>query len=580
MRNSVFAFALVGMLGLSSCSDTFEPNVDFGDKTYINDYTKLVDAINDLSKTLDERLSALNSIVEQGLYSIKVSVDENTGAITTQTTALKDGLGTLNTTLLEGFSALSTTINSNGDKIVTAINANGELIALHLDKNGQLISAQIQASTADIVAALKDLNTGLSGKLDALNNALSTGFANLTVKVGEIGTQLQVTNNKLDALNGKLDNLDSSVKAQTEKIGELSKNVLDGFNNAEAQLKELNKGIGELNVKVDNQTEAIVKLNSDLTASLKNLADSLSAIGGKLVFAVNEQGKVIAAALDAQNNLIETKLVTSIATLSGNISDLKNALQSGNKDIADAISNIQLICNCGDKNNNDDDVAANIITEDDDKLDDGTYKTAYVKESLWEKIKDSDEAKEQLKEIVGEVQKAELGTTQYANKFYGTKDELLTWKDQAVPSGNGHNTQNTPYLTHEHSNWQITEEPADIVVDAGTVIKNGTTYHQVKRVQPYNVLKVSIQSGCGSYWYTGLYVKDAKNGRWAYYYGDNGNVTANGTKNYLTNIKIYLYDEATGVFESEPISYLFTYEGSLTSTTMTDGGADIDCTGK
>lgn len=308
MKKSIIALALLGMMGLNSCSDTFNPDVDFGDKTYINDYSKLVEAVNNLNSTLSERLNALNTLLEKGLYDIKVAIDENTGAIKLQTTALQDGLGTLNTTFLEGFSALNSTIQSNGDKIVTAINANGELIALHLDSNGELLSATIKSSTTEIIETLNNNSKALTDKLDALNTSLEAGLANLTVKVGEIGTQLAVTNNKFDDINSTLNNLDGSVKAQTEKIGELSKNVLDGFKNVEVQLTELNNGIGQLKVSIDAETTAIVNLNKDLTDSLKALQDGMERVGGQIVFAINEEGELIANAVDAQTKLIETKV--------------------------------------------------------------------------------------------------------------------------------------------------------------------------------------------------------------------------------------------------------------------------------
>ena len=85
MKKFLIALALFGTLGLGSCSGTFNPSVDFGDKTYINDYSNLVKAVNDLSSTLDARLSALNSLIEKGFYDVKVAVDANTNAITIHT---------------------------------------------------------------------------------------------------------------------------------------------------------------------------------------------------------------------------------------------------------------------------------------------------------------------------------------------------------------------------------------------------------------------------------------------------------------------------------------------------------------
>ena len=107
MKKSFILFLFAGLLSISSCTESFEPNVDYGDRTYINDYTALVSAVNDLNKNLTDRFDALNTLLKNGMTAIQLSIDANTGTIKIFSEEMKDNLSTINTTLFNGFSAIS-----------------------------------------------------------------------------------------------------------------------------------------------------------------------------------------------------------------------------------------------------------------------------------------------------------------------------------------------------------------------------------------------------------------------------------------------------------------------------------------
>lgn len=69
----LFVLPIAATLTFTSCSEHQDMNVDFGDRTYINDYHGVIDAIDSLSSTA-EILSALHEIKEQ--------TDANTEAMT------------------------------------------------------------------------------------------------------------------------------------------------------------------------------------------------------------------------------------------------------------------------------------------------------------------------------------------------------------------------------------------------------------------------------------------------------------------------------------------------------------------
>lgn len=63
MRRKIYPLLVVAALSFSACTEVLEPNIDYGGNTYINDYTALVKAVNDLQKSLEERFDALNTLL-------------------------------------------------------------------------------------------------------------------------------------------------------------------------------------------------------------------------------------------------------------------------------------------------------------------------------------------------------------------------------------------------------------------------------------------------------------------------------------------------------------------------------------
>ena len=50
MKKKIYPLLLVAALSMTACTDITEPTVDYGGNTLINDYSSLVDAVNNLLK--------------------------------------------------------------------------------------------------------------------------------------------------------------------------------------------------------------------------------------------------------------------------------------------------------------------------------------------------------------------------------------------------------------------------------------------------------------------------------------------------------------------------------------------------
>nr|WP_320039309.1 hypothetical protein [uncultured Bacteroides sp.] len=222
MKKIFVPMALVALLSITSCSETFEPSVDFGDRTYVNDYSKLVETLketlNNQTATLAEKLNALNTTMTNGFANVKLSIDAQTGEIKTGFTNVDSKLGTINTNILNGFTAVSGSINTQtntlkisidkvaenvdknntaivnlsaqmasslealraevekqGGKIVTAIDNQGNVIVTAIDKNSQVISTQYAGVAAAIANQTTTVKDAIAANAAQIAKAITDG---------------------------------------------------------------------------------------------------------------------------------------------------------------------------------------------------------------------------------------------------------------------------------------------------------------------------------------------------------------------------------------------------------------------
>lgn len=344
MKKKIYPMLFVAALSLSACTEVLEPNVDYGGNTFINDYSALVDAVNNLNKTLQERFDALNQLLKGNMVDIKLAIDSNTGAIKTLDTHTQASLGTLNTTILNGFNKLNETVDDKGNKIVTAIGTQtdaigtqteaikkqGKLLRMTITKSGKLIAAEIVGSIDTLNATLASQNTLLESKLNAINTAISSGLAKVTaqerrinrtldLRLTAIDTQLQGTNTELQNANTQLKTLNTTLK-------KLNKNLVSGFKTV---ANSINKMSGELSVKLADNTTAIVNMEGSMKNNLKSLKDAVDKQGGDIVTAIGKNGEVVVAAIDKNGNVISTAIGGVVDAITKQTADLNKAITDG-----------------------------------------------------------------------------------------------------------------------------------------------------------------------------------------------------------------------------------------------------------
>lgn len=398
MKKKIYPMLFVAALSLSACTEVLEPNVDYGGNTFINDYSALVDAVNNLNKTLYERFDALNQLLKSNMVDIKLAIDSNTGAIKVLSEKTEQGLKDVNTSIFNGFTTLSGKIDEQGKSIVVAMNNNGELLRLQIDETGKLLSTSLLNSTDAIVKAINDQTKSLEERFAILDASLKAGFTDVKVSVdkntGAITLLDKNTNASLEKINGSLtdgfkllkeqisttgndviyalDNNGNLLRVELGKqqealsatiVGQTTKLIAainDQTSTLDKRIKALSTvvetGLKNVVVSVDKNTGAITLLDKNTQVSLNGINMSLGKIdgtlisgfqaikteisttGGNIITALDKNGNLLRLELDKQQKLLSATIVTQTNKLAKAINDQTASLSSRFKALTIALS--------------------------------------------------------------------------------------------------------------------------------------------------------------------------------------------------------------------------------------------------
>ena len=398
MKKKIYPMLFVAALSLSACTEVLEPNVDYGGNTFINDYSALVDAVNNLNKTLQERFDALNQLLKSNMVDIKLAIDSNTGAIKVLSEKTEQGLKDVNTSIFNGFTTLSGKIDEQGKSIVVAMNNNGELLRLQIDETGKLLSTSLLNSTDAIVKAINDQTKSLEERFAILDASLKAGFTDVKVSVdkntGAITLLDKNTNASLEKINGSLTNGFKLLKEQISTTGNDVIYALDNNGNLlrfelgkqqealsativgqttkliaaindqtstldkriEALSTVVETGLKNVVISVDKNTGAITLLDKNTQASLNGINVSLDKIdgtlisgfqaikteisdtGGKIITALDSNGNLLRLELDNQQKLLSATIVAQTDKLAQAINDQTASLSSRFEALTTALS--------------------------------------------------------------------------------------------------------------------------------------------------------------------------------------------------------------------------------------------------
>ena len=350
----------------SSCQED-APQIDYTmSVTVVNDFSKVVDAINNGTLKNEQAIAQLTAAID------KMNADQQT-----KLQAIKDVLNSVNATIdtklvaieaamkaqtlsLEGKLALiedamkaqTLTLEKKCDAIVAAIKAlpdyTEKLQAIEKAINAlpdytaklEAIEKALTSQTLELAeklgfiqAALEDQTIAMKEKMDILKGVINDQTKALDLRLGALETamknqtlelkdKLALLNSTLETqtltLANKLEAISSAVEAMPDYTSKLAaiETAIKALPNYEAQLKALNNLITDQNSKLDDQIAALEGIKN----AIPDYSNKLDAIE-----------KAIKAMPDHN---------AAINSIKDEIADLVKAVKAGNKSEADALAEI------------------------------------------------------------------------------------------------------------------------------------------------------------------------------------------------------------------------------------------------
>lgn len=251
----------------------------------LNSTDAIVKAINDQTKSLEERFAILDASLKAGFTDVKVSVDKNTGAITLLDKNTNASLEKINGSLTDGFKLLKEQISTTGNDVIYALDNNGNLLRVELGKQQEALSATIVGQTTKLIAAINDQTSTLDKRIKALSTVVETGLKNVVVSVDKntgaitlLDTNTQVSLNGINMSLGKIDGtLISGFQAIKTEISTTGGNIITALDkNGNLLCLELDKQQKLLSATIVTQTNKLAKAINDQTASLSSRFKALT----------------------------------------------------------------------------------------------------------------------------------------------------------------------------------------------------------------------------------------------------------------------------------------------------------------
>ena len=344
IRHFILTIAALG--ALASCNYEY-PEIDFS-QTYMNDYSEVAKTLQDQSKTLSEKLAALQTAMSNQTMSLEQKLD-----------LLKKAIDDQNMTLSQKMELLTSAVDNGvikyeemAKKIIEAIDA----MAASSEEKMAAIEEAVKAQTAD-----------LSAKLALVEAALQKGFVDTAKSVelvkeavasleGTVEEKLkaieEAVNNQKIELSAKLALIQGTVEAGFADNAAALEYVADAIESLEGTLEEK---LGAIENIIKSQTTELGLKLSLIEAAVKNgfadnakaiglVKDAISSLDGATEEKLNGIEEVIKSQITTLTEklaLIDGALTTGLTNIDGTLKLIKDAVASLKGDYADALKQIE-----------------------------------------------------------------------------------------------------------------------------------------------------------------------------------------------------------------------------------------------
>lgn len=344
LLGGLMLLAFVAPTALTSCQNE-QPEVDL---TIRMKFDGIVDAIMQMSTTLEEKLALIESAMKDGfadnqaaqelvrsaLASLSGTTEQKLAAIeatvTAQTASLEMKLALIEAAVQDGF--------ADGQ-------AQQELLLQAVDA----LEGSVEEKLAAIEEAVKAQTNSLETKIGLVEAAVKEGLADSATAQDLIRTALESLGGTLE---DKMAAVVSAISSQTAdlstKLGLIEAAVKEGFTEAKAQQEMIQTAIDSLGGTLEEKLAAIEKAVTSQTVSLEAKLDLVEAALTENVTDDKEAQELIQKAIESLNGSLAAKMATIERAISGQTTDLETklaaietALKNGIGDVTEAQGLIQ-----------------------------------------------------------------------------------------------------------------------------------------------------------------------------------------------------------------------------------------------
>ena len=317
------AMLLAAPAFLTSCQED-APEINYTmNVSVINDFTKVVEAINNGSLKNEQAIAKLTEAID------KMNADQQT-----KLQAIIDVLNSVNATLETKLTAIEAAMKAQ------TLTLESKLALLETAIKNQTIKQEEMAQK--LVTAINNLSGSMEAKTEAITAAINSQSTALQSKLALIEAAIKAQTLTLES---KLDLLEKAIKALPDYSAQLEaiKAVIESLPDYGGKLDALANAIKAL-PDYSAQLEAI----KTAIEALPNYGDKLTALENAIKALPNYSDKfdAVVAALNAMKTQIEalgdgqTAIATQIGEVTAAINNLIASVKSGNKSEADALAEI------------------------------------------------------------------------------------------------------------------------------------------------------------------------------------------------------------------------------------------------
>ena len=297
----------------SSCREN-APEIDYEMKvTVVNDFSKVVDAINSGALSNEQAIAQLVAAID------KMSTDQQT-----KLKAIMDVIVSMNNTLDAKLAAIEAAMKAQ------TITMENKLALIEQVINSQ--ATTLETKLGAIEAALKEQTIAMEAKMDLIKNVLADQNATLETKLGAIEAAMK---EQTIALSDKLALIVQTIKDQTtsfENKMDLLAKAIESLPNYTEKLEAVRAAFENINPNSQLET-----LNALLDKYAQNFTDRLAGVSGWLMEIGYGNGRLdmIRKAIESLGGYGE-----KLDAINQQMTALLEALESGNMSEKEAMAEI------------------------------------------------------------------------------------------------------------------------------------------------------------------------------------------------------------------------------------------------